>query len=162
MAAFDSGKSLEKEVLQLFKLVQKMRTELANIRQPDSDGGFLDTAADQLNAIAEDSEKATRKILDAAEIVSAITEKLGAEIKYSGARQHFVALEDASTTISNACHAHQVTGQRIANIVQTINAVEGSLNSLVVTLGDDTVVGVSSTLDHIGNKDRLYEGNKAE
>ena len=61
MAAFDSGKSLEKEVLQLFRLVRKMLTELANVRQPDSDGGFLDTAADQLNAIAEDSEKATRK-----------------------------------------------------------------------------------------------------
>ena len=85
MATFDSGKSLEKEVLQLFKLVQKMRTELANVRQPDSNGGFLDTAADQLNAIAEDSKKATSNILDAAEIVSAITEKLGAEIKYSGA-----------------------------------------------------------------------------
>ena len=61
MATFDSGKSLEKEVLQLFKLVQKMRTELANVRQPDSNGGFLDTAADQLNAIAEDSKKPQEK-----------------------------------------------------------------------------------------------------
>ena len=74
MAAFNSGKSLEKEVLQLLRLVQKMPTELANVRQPDSDGGFLDTAADQLNAIAEDSEKATRKILDVADIFSAVTE----------------------------------------------------------------------------------------
>jgi hypothetical protein len=31
-----------------------------------------------------------------------------------------------------------------------------------VTPGDDTVVDVSSTLDHIGNKDRLKEGIKAE
>lgn len=162
MAAFDSGKALEKEVLQLFKLVQKMRTELASARQPDSDGGFLDTAADQLNAIADDSENATKKILDGIETVSAITEKLGSEIKYSGARSHFVALEDASRSILEACQAHDIIGQRIANIVQTINAVEGSLNSLVVTLGDDTVVGVSSTLDNIGKKDGLFEGKKAE
>lgn len=162
MATFDSGKALEKEVLQLFKLVQKMRAELASVRQPNSDGGFLDTAADQLNAIADDSENATKRILDGIETISAITEKLGSEIKYSGARPHFVALEDASQSISEACQAHDIIGQRIANIVQTINAVEGSLNSLVVTMGDDTVVGVSSTLDHIGNKDRLFEGKKAE
>ena len=48
MATFDSGKSLEKEVLQLFKLVQKMRTELANVRQ-------LKNLALKLNIQAHDS-----------------------------------------------------------------------------------------------------------
>ncbi len=153
MAAFDSGKVLEREVLQLFKLVQKMRAELASVRQSDSDGGFLDTAADQLNAIATDSENATQSILEAVETVVEITDKLGSEIKYSGARPHFVALEDASKSIFEACQAHDISGQRIASIVQTINAVEGSLNSLVVILGDDTVAGVSSALDQIGKRD---------
>ena len=153
MAAFDSGKVLEKEVLQLFRLIQKMRTELASVRQPTGDGGFLDTAADQLNAIADESELATRKILDSVESVSSVTAQLSSEIKYGGARHHFSALENASRSILEACQAHDIIGQRIANIVQTINAVEGSLNSLVVTLGDDKVVGVSSTLDQIGKKD---------
>lgn len=153
MATFDSGKVLEREILQLFKLVQKMRTELASVRQSDTDGGFLDTAADQLNAIASDSENATHSILKSVEMITAISDKLGTEIKYSGARPHFAALEDASKSISKACQAHDIIGQRIASIVQTINAVEGSLNSLVVILGDDTVAGVSSTLDQIGKKD---------
>lgn len=153
MAKFDSGKMLEKEVLQLFKLVQNMRTELASVRQSSSDGGFLDTAADQLNAIADESETATKIILDGVESVSSITEKLGSEIKYAGARPHFEALEEASRSIFEACQAHDIIGQRIANIVKTINTVEGTLNSLVLTLGDDKVVGVSSTLDQIGKKD---------
>ena len=157
MPTFDSAKSLEKEVLQLFTLVQKMREELAAVRGDDADGKFLDTAADQLNAIAHETEAATQSILSAAEKITETNSTLGSEIKYSGARPHFETIETATQAITEACKIQDVIGQRIANIVRTINTLEGTLNSLVVTLGDNSVAGVSSTLDQLGKADGMND-----
>ena len=52
---------------------------------------------------------------------------------------------------------HDIIGQRISKIVRTINAVEGTLNSLVVTLGDGGAMGVGSALTRINTLDGNLE-----
>lgn len=153
MSALDTGKALEGEVLLLFQLVQKMRLDLASVCQPAGGGQILDSAADQINAINAEAEEATDAILSAAERIAAVSAKMGSEIKYGGARPYFDTLDTESRRILEACQVHDIISQRLARVVRTINAVEGTINALVVTLGDDGVTGVSSALDQINRKD---------
>lgn len=153
MTSIDTGKALEGEVLRLFQLVQKMRQDLATVCHPAGSGQILDTAADQLNAISAESENATDEIMDASEKIMAIAKQMGSEIKYGGARHYFEGMEKQSERIMEACQLHDLISQRIAKIVRTINAVEGTINSLVVTLGDGGITGVSSALAEIDKLD---------
>lgn len=154
MEASDTGKMLESEILRLFQLIQKMRRDLSTVCHPAGGGQVLDSAADQLSAIATESENATHNILDASEKITEIARLMGKEIKYSGAQHYFKSMEAESRRIMEACQLHDIIGSRISKIVRTINAVEGTLNSLVVTLGDGgDVTGVTSALAQINKLD---------
>tara|TARA_R110000787_G_scaffold226512_3_gene334341 strand:- start:101227 stop:101778 length:552 start_codon:yes stop_codon:yes gene_type:complete len=153
MPGLDTGKALEGEVLLLFQLVQKMRQDLASVYQSAGEGLILDSAADQINAINAEAEEATDAILSATERIAAVSAKMGSEIKYGGARPYFDTLDTESRRIMEACQVHDIIGQRLSRVVRTINAVEGTINALVVTLGDDGFTGVSSALDQINRED---------
>ena len=153
MPGLDTGKALEEEVLLLFQLVQKMRQDLVSVHRPAGEGLILDSAADQIHAINAEAEAATETILGASERIAAVSAKMGSEIKYGGARPYFETLDAESRRIMEACQVHDIINQRLSRVVRTINAVEGTINTLVVTLGDGGVTGVSSALDHINRKD---------
>ncbi len=150
MVDSQGAKALEREILRLYDYIQKMRVELASVAHPGrTDGGLLDSAADQLNAIAAESGEATQRILDATNTVGTTTEKLLNEIKLGGARPLFEQIAAENQKIIDACGFHDVVSQRIASIVHTINLVEGTLNSLVVILGEDGFESIPSALEKI-------------
>lgn len=153
MASLDTAKALEGEVLQLYKLVQRLREELAGVAGASAEGKVLDRAADQLNAIAAESEHATQSILDATEKVSQVSSLLRKEIKYAGARHIFDKLDQSARTILENCQVHDIIGQRISRIVRTLNAVEGTISALVVTVGEDSIKGLPSALIDLNPKD---------
>ncbi len=119
----ETGKLLEAEIVKLFALTQKMREDLASVHAA-SGAPTLDTAADQLKAISEESSDATHTILSAVESISAVATKLTTEIKYQGARPYFATLSKESQRIAEACQSHDIIGQRISSVVKTINQVE--------------------------------------
>lgn len=153
MASLDTAKALEGEVLQLYKLVQRMREDLAGVAGPSAKGKVLDRAADQLNAIADESESATQAILDASERIAQVSSILHKEIKYAGARHIFDKLDEANRKILENCQVHDIIGQRIARIVRTINAVEGTISALVVTVGDEGIKGLPSAIVDLDPRD---------
>jgi len=129
--------TLQHEIVGLFKNIQKIKSELASIHHPESESNLLVSAADQLNAIAEETTTATEDIISAAESIQNINTGLLSEIKFGGAKPKFKEIEQHVNRIIKACAFHDITGQRISKIVNTINLVEGTLNSLVVILGKD-------------------------
>ncbi|MDA0997791.1 MAG: hypothetical protein O2944_06250 [Proteobacteria bacterium] len=146
------SQALEIEVLKLFELVRKMRTELAQVR-PGGEPRLLDTAADQLLTISNESTEASKKIRAACAKIKETGEFLSKEIKYTGARAIFKDVIDNSERIIDACRFHDSLAERIAGTVRTINAVEGTLNSLVVTLGDKNFQGLPTAIAEVGNDD---------
>lgn len=149
MTSIDTTKALESAVLQLFKLVQRMREELSGVTGTTDVGG-LDRAADQLSSIAEEQQKAAAEIVEATQKIADVTALLSKEIKYAGARQFFDTLKSQSDVITEATKRHEAMAEKIASIVQTINTVEGTINSLVVTLGDGNAQGLPSAIGTIG------------
>ena len=152
MVATDTGKMLEDEVVKLFALVQKMREDLAVVHAA-SGAPTLETAADQINAITQESGEATDTILGAAEKITQVAETLASQIKYQGARPYFETLNNENRRINEACQAHDIISQRLNRVVKTINLFEGTLNSLVLTLGDHSVAGLASALKDINEDD---------
>ncbi len=143
------SQALEAEVLKLFELVRKMRAELAQVSHPHSDTHLLDTAADQLQTISLESADARQVILEASTKIKEATDKLTSEIKYGGARPIFEGIAEQNERIADACRFHDILSTRLARIVHTINAVEGTLNSLVVTLGESGFETIPTTISHI-------------
>lgn len=141
--------SLETHVLRLYDLMQKMREDLAVLTDASEDKPVLDSAADQLMAIADDSEKASIAVLNANGTISEIAGNMIREIKYTGARHQFQEIVDASDRIIDACDLQKEARERISNVIETINLVEGTLNSLVVKVGDGSVTGVGTALSGI-------------
>lgn len=141
--------TLETHVVLLYDLMQKMRADLSVLTQADGDKPMLDSVADQLIEIAEDSESASTTVLNANDTISGIAENMIREIKYTGARHQFQQIVDASDRIVDACEVQSEANARIASVINTINLVEGTLNSLVVKVGDGTVTGVDTALSGI-------------
>ena len=153
--------SLETHVLRLFELMQQMRTDLAVLTDSDGDKPGLDSVADQLVSVADDSEQANNAIINANEKITDIAEQMIREIKYTGARHKFQDIADTSSRIDLACEVQDAARARIMKVVDTINQVEGTLNSLVVKVGNGGVAGVETALSgiHLMDED---EGNKVE
>ncbi len=141
--------SLETEVVKLFQLVEKLKGDLATVHDNDRDGLVLESAADQVAAITQESEAATNTVMDATEEIAAIAAKLKSEIKYAGAQPIFQDILDNSQSIIEACQSHDIIQQRLSRIVRTINLVEGTLNSMVVTVGKDGIADVQTAISGI-------------
>lgn len=141
--------SLETHVLRLYELMQKMRADLAVLTDSAGDKPVLDSVADQLVSVADDSERATGAVINANEKITDIAEQMIREIKYTGARHMFQDIVDASARIDLACEVQDATHARIMKVVETINQVEGTLNSLVVKVGNGGVAGVETALSGI-------------
>lgn len=134
--------ALQKEIVGLFANIQKIKSELASVKHPHAEEDMLGTVADQINAISEETTVATNEIIAAAEAISEVNQLLSSEIKYGGARQHFEKISANINRIFEACSYHDITGQRLSKIVRTINAVEGTLNSLVVIVGEGGIAAL--------------------
>ena len=145
--------TLETQVLRLYELMQKMRGDLAILTDSTGDKPVLDTVADQLVSVADDSERANVAVPDASEKISDIAEGMIREIKYTGARHMFQDIVDATARIDLACEVQDAARARIMNVIQTINQFEDTLNSLVVKVGNGSVAGVETALSGINMMD---------
>lgn len=142
--------ALEREIVGLFKNIQRIKQELASIKHPNAEQDLLGSAADQLNAIAGETADATHTIMQAAEAIDAVNQDLLQQIKFGGARPYFHTIADNVSRIYEACIFHNITGQRLAKIVRTINAIEGTLNSLVVIVGEDSIAALPADTRTLG------------
>lgn len=134
--------ALKNEVVRLFEAVQKIKAEIASIKHPKSDFDHFDTVADQLQAIVGNTENATEEIM-------ASTESILNAVRDAETAQDHDALQVAlgevamsTNKIFEACSFQDITGQRISKIVKTMNLIEGTLNSLVVIVGEQALAAL--------------------
>jgi len=139
--------ALQREIIGLFENVQKFKQELASVSHPDAEHDLIGTAADQLNAIAEETSGAADEIMAAAEAIDKVNMELLEQIKYGGAKPMFVEIGDNVSKIFEACAFHDLTGQRLAKVVKMITAIEGALSTLVAIVGRDAIAALPTT-DH--------------
>ena len=123
--------SLLSEVEQIGRTICAAKQEIAALRVEDINGTFIPSATDELDAIVEATARATNEILDACEVLDAVSAEAGGE---TAAR-----LQAAATRIYEACSFQDITGQRITKVVATLKAIEERIAGILRAFGDRCV-----------------------
>jgi chemotaxis protein CheZ len=109
--------------------VQSTRNDIADLRKAEGSPNSFSTAAVELEEIVVEASKATHNIMNAAETIETMGAKLDKE---SGA-----VLNDAVTSIYEACAFQDITGQRIAKVISTLQQIEAKVVGLARACGGE-------------------------
>ncbi|MEO5375930.1 MAG: protein phosphatase CheZ [Alphaproteobacteria bacterium] len=131
--------ALRAEIGKLYDYLQKIKLEIASIKHPRSQIDQFGKVADQLATIVAATEDATNTIMEASETINAVVAELDEMVRYPEATAQHQRIIDAINRIFEACSFQDITGQRISKIIKTMNLIEGTVNSLIVIVGSDSV-----------------------
>ncbi len=88
----------------------------------------------ELSAIGCGSERATEKILAAAEEIQTAAANLAAALHDTGARAQAEDIQDLVVQIYEACNFQDLLGQRIAKIAATVKFIDKQMGSVLRTV----------------------------
>lgn len=125
-ACADPAPSVRDEVEALARYIARARREIRAIGADAIAHAYIPTASDELGAIAQHLEEATGTILEACEAIDA---RLGPPQPDPGAASQ--AIRAQVTRIFEACNFQDLTGQRIAKIVETLQEIEVRTQALL-------------------------------
>lgn len=132
---------LSRQIVRLYDYMERIKDQLAAVKHPNAPIDQFNKVADQLDAIVAATEDATNSIMEATESSMSIAE----EIKDAVPAEVVPKLDEIvanSSRVFEACTFQDITGQRISKIVETMNLLEGTLNSLVVIIGKDSIAAL--------------------
>ncbi len=130
---------LHHELSTLATYIENMRSELAQLRSIEISHNHIPTATDELDAVVEETAKATGAIMDACEKIE----------KHAGDLPAPAGPEIAAdiTAIYEACGFQDITGQRITKVVKTLKNIESKVSEIVSAFGNvqDAATGGQSS-----------------
>ncbi len=113
---------LREELALIHDAVGRTKRELAALTGAGHAGPHVSRATGELNAVAGATEKATQKILRAAEEIDENAKTLAAAVKNEqGLAQD---IQDQVVQIYEACNFQDLAGQRIGKVMVTLKVVE--------------------------------------
>lgn len=131
----------------LSRYVQSTKKDIAELRNAEGSRHSFSTAADELEEIVAESAKATHAIMTATETM----EKLGATMDKDSA----ATLNDAVTKIYESCAFQDITGQRIAKVIATLQRIETKVVALARAVGGEIE---SNGEEETAERDHLLNG----
>jgi chemotaxis protein CheZ len=123
-------RELERELGHVRDTVTRNRQDLAALLGERRDRQLV-RAAGELGAAVDAMEKATQKILQAAEGIDDGAKSLGAAVKNEHERQLAQDIQEHVTAIYEACNFQDLAGQRIAKVVGLLDALERQLAAML-------------------------------
>ncbi len=153
---------LKKELYGLFKYLQRVREEIAAIKQPAAPTLHFESMSDQLDAIVKATEDATHTIMECMEKNDDIVTKL---------RENFtdeaqLALLDQISTngaeVFEACSFQDITGQRVTKVVKSVTYVEDRVNALIEIWGKEEIEKIEVKPDENLKGEALLQGPALE
>jgi chemotaxis protein CheZ len=94
-------------------------------------------AAGELGAAVAGMEKATQKILQQAECIDECAKALTATLKDDYKRGLAQDIQDHTVQIYEASNFQDIAGQRIANVIETLNLIEQQLSVMLARCDGD-------------------------
>lgn len=124
------------------------RAEVATLRPNDMKHSRIPTAGAELEAIAKNTEDATNEIMAAAEAIMSLD---------ADANDYAEQVNAQIMTIFEACSFQDITGQRIAKVVETLGVIEGRVGKFADAMGiHDQAHDTCPTEQR--NKDQILNG----
>ncbi len=132
-----------KDLKALADYIEESRREISNLAPIAIGQEHIPSATDELDAVVKSTEEATGKIMDNCELLEVTAEKITDE----GNKERVL---EAVTNIYEACGFQDITGQRIAKVVNTLRHIETQVNMIVEAVGLE--VGASDDLEKDGDE----------
>lgn len=162
MARKRGTEALTRELVLLCEYIQKMKVELAAIKQVKDQPDHFNRMTGQLDAVTDATATATNQILSSMEIVSSTTAELRGKIS-SDEHAMLDLIEDQVNQTFEACAFQDITGQRITKIVNSMKYIDERVNSMVSLWGQSNIEAVDLP-DSVrqGDEDPLLQGPALE
>jgi chemotaxis protein CheZ len=129
MSAWPNDRGIYTQLRRLADFISRTRVEISNLQPGEVKSHFITKATDELDAIVEATASATNRIMDAADVITRVAERLPS----TEARE----VSDAVTSIYEACSFQDITGQRVTKIVGMLKTIEERLDKMVTALADE-------------------------
>ncbi len=130
---------LKKEFFGLFKYIQRVREEIAAIKQPAAPSLHFDSMSDQLDAIVQATEDATNTIMECMEKNDDVVTKLRDNITDADQLALLDQISANGSDVFEACSFQDITGQRITKVVKSLTYVEDRVNALIEVWGKNEI-----------------------
>lgn len=121
---------IKRELALAQEAIARNRAELATLLGQDK-ARRMARAAGELGAAVDGMEKATNKILQAAETIDDSAKSLGAALKTEFERGLAQDIQEHTMLIYEACNFQDLAGQRIAKVIGIMHAVEEQLAAML-------------------------------
>ena len=125
-----SGDALKRELALVQETIAHNRREVAALIG-ESKERRMARAAGELGAAVAGMEKATQKILHAAEAIDDDAKALAAALRSDYERGLAQDIQERTVAIYEACNFQDLAGQRIAKVIDTLNLVERQLAAML-------------------------------
>jgi chemotaxis protein CheZ len=115
--------------------IDQTKREIATLHVTGFEGPEMARVNDELDAIVSGTEHATDRILEAAEFIDDAATKLGDLIGNQPHRALAQDIQDRVTQLFEACNFQDLTGQRIAKVVETLRFIETHIVRMIEIWG---------------------------
>ncbi|HWE73798.1 MAG TPA: protein phosphatase CheZ [Stellaceae bacterium] len=129
----DSLELIRRELSAVRSHIDHVKSEISTLTEQESSDNRFRRATAELYEIVTSTARATDDILSAAEAIKEISDKLPPE--YAAQREAF---SKHCLNVFQACSFQDITGQRIAKVVKTLDYVEQRVSAMLAIGGDAT------------------------
>jgi chemotaxis protein CheZ len=117
-------RELKDETDAIQRALSRTRQEIAAMHAAAFAGPGTARVTRELDAIAESAERATQRILDAAETIDDAAKNLAASLKHEQGQTLALDIQDHVLRIFEACNFQDIAGQRITKVLATLKFIE--------------------------------------
>lgn len=125
---------LREELRGMSSYIDQTRREIAALRPADAGSNRIIAATGELDAIVSATERATSDILNGAERIQALVNKMTRDGENGDIARE---IEAQVTEILTACSFQDITGQRTTKVVNTLRYIEQRVNSMIEIWGTE-------------------------
>ena len=131
---------LRRELIEMAASIRRAKTEISAMKPADESGPGstrrINLATEELDAIVHATERATSDILNGAERIMELAQKVK---KAEGLAEEADQLDIEATNILMACGFQDITGQRISKVVSTLRYLEERVDAMIRIWGVDGI-----------------------
>lgn len=124
------------EFREIAEYIQNTKSEIGHLQANDLRSKHIPEAGDELSAVVTATEEATTQIMECAESLL--------EADSSDIEAYKQTVNDKMMIIFEACSFQDLTGQRIAKVVETLEHIETRVGRFAAAIGADDIDGTAT------------------
>ncbi len=120
------------EIALMVRSIGRAKAEIAAIKNPAADTDQMETASHQLEAITATTERSTNEIMSAVDDIEQALKKITHLTVDDGEVSPLIDLaSERLIAIIEACSFHDLTGQRVTQVVKTLRFIESRILAMI-------------------------------